>query len=254
MMAAVTPSIASSGLTWAQWLAKGTVGHLEALITANLAGNAAPTAAPTVSVSGSGGLLAAGTYYLRITESNGLGETTPSPESSQFTLTAGQEPVVTFPTLQSGNTARNVYVTPAGGASLSEVLYATGITAGTYSLTIAAPTGFYAMSPPTVNTTGLDWVDTSGVTNNRRLSLIRALKQGRFQDAWAAWHQCCTTFAQGEPISFGGVVSKLRDVQWVWVLLAQLATETQAFVDANPGHPAVITLGNGGAQTRRTWP
>jgi hypothetical protein len=48
MMAAVTPSITASGMTWAQWLAKGTVAHLEALIAVNLAGNAAPTPTPTV--------------------------------------------------------------------------------------------------------------------------------------------------------------------------------------------------------------
>ena len=196
-MAAVTPSINGSGWTWAQWLAKGTVGHLEALITANLAGTAAPTAVPTVAVSGSGGLLAAGTYYLRITETNGLGETTASPESAQFTVTAGQIPTVTFPTLQAGNTARNVYLSPGGGATGTEALYETGITTGTATLAIAAPTGYFAMSPPGVNTTGLTWVDMSGVTNNERLVLLRKLRAGNAQDVWSTWHQDCSNFAAG---------------------------------------------------------
>ena len=75
------------------------------------------------------GPLAVGTYYVKVTESNGLGETTPSIEAS-VTIASGNIPQVTFAALQAGNSARNVYVGTASGA---EVLYASGITAGTYS-------------------------------------------------------------------------------------------------------------------------
>ncbi len=148
-MAYISPSITPSGTTFAQFQMGGASRQLENLIAANLNGTAAPSSAPIVSVSGSGGLLVSGTYYLKITETNGIGETTASPESTQFTVTAGQVPTVTFPALQAGNTARNVYLTPAGGASGKEVLYATGITASTYNLTYAAPSNSYAVAPPT---------------------------------------------------------------------------------------------------------
>ena len=85
------------------------------------------------------GNLAAGIYYLRHTELNGFGETNPGPESSPFTIAAGNIPQVTFPPLQTGNVARNLYVTPAGGTSGSEVLYATGITTPTYNMVYQAP-------------------------------------------------------------------------------------------------------------------
>jgi hypothetical protein len=103
--------------------------------------------APPVTNTTSGNLAAA-TYYLRHTELNGFGETTVGPESSSFTVAAGNIPQVTFPALQAGNVARNLYLTPAGGSSGSELLYADGITTGTYNLAYAAP--FAGVAAPTV--------------------------------------------------------------------------------------------------------
>ena len=244
-MAYISPSITASGTTFAHFQTGGASRHLEDLIAANLTGTQAPSAAPTVSVSGTGGLLAAGMYYLRITETNGIGETTTSPESAQFTVTPGQIPTVTFPTLQAGNTGRNVYLTPAGGAGGSEVLYADGITAGTYSLSTVAPSNSFAVAPPKTNTTGL---------TTAKLQLLRYARTGQFQKVWDILHQVISVFNQGEPATYRDIVVKLRDTHFIFVLMAQLCAEAGALIDANPGHFSTISTGIGGAKVRRTWP
>ena len=236
-MAYISPSITASGTTFAQFQAGGASRHLENLIATNLNGTQAPSSAPTISVSGTGGLLAAGTYYLKITETNGIGETTASPEAVQFTVTAGQVPTVTFPTLQAGNTARNVYLTPAGGASGSEVLYADGITAGTFGLS--------AVAPPKTNTTGL---------TSAKLQLLRYAKTGQFQKVWNFLHQVIAVFNQGEPATYQDIVMKLHDVHSIFAMMAQLCSEAGALIDANPGHFATSSTGIGGAKAQRTWP
>ena len=121
-----------------------------------VAANSAPTSAPTATATGggsTGGTLAAGTYYIVFTETNDLGETTASPESSQLTVSAGNIPRVTFPSLKTGNTARNLYLTAANGSTGTEVLYATGITTSTYDVATAAPVS--SVTPPVSNGTGL---------------------------------------------------------------------------------------------------
>ncbi len=244
-MAYISPSITASGTTFAQLQAGGASKHLENLIAANLNGTQAPSAAPTVSVSGTGGLLAAGSYYLKITETNGIGETTASPESAQFNVTAGQIPTVTFPTLQVGNIARNVYLTPAGGASGSEVLYADGITAGTYGLSAVAPSSSFAVAPPKTNST---------VLANSKLQLLRYAKTNQFQKVWDFLRQVISIFNQGEPATYQEVVVKLRDAHTTFALMAQLCAEAGALIDANPGHYTNVSTGIGRTKTQRTWP
>jgi hypothetical protein len=244
-MAYISPSITPSGTTFAQFQTGGASRQLETLIAANLNGTASPSSAPTVSVSGSGGLLVAGTYYLKITETNGIGETTASPESPPFTVTAGQVPIVTFPALQAGNTARNVYLTPAGGASGKEVLYATGIAASTYNLSYEAPSNSYAVAPPTTNTT---------ILTSTKLQLLRCLKTGQFQKAWDFLHQILTVYNQGDPASYRDITTKLHDAHTVFALLNQLCSEAGTLIDANPGHIASVSTGIGGMKSQRTWP
>ena len=45
--------------------------------------------------------------------------------------------ITAFPALQTGNTARNIYLSPAGGGSGSELLYATSVTASTVTFSTA---------------------------------------------------------------------------------------------------------------------
>src|SRR5262249_22977883 len=109
-MAYSNPSVTASGTSFAQFQAGGLSGQLERLITA-AAATLAPTVAHTWNATGggaSGGLLAAGTYYSVVTESNGYGETTAGPESSQITVASTNIPRITFQSLKSGNISRNV--------------------------------------------------------------------------------------------------------------------------------------------------
>ena len=160
-------------------------------------------------------------------------------------MSTGQVPTVTFPTLQAGNTGRNVYLTPAGGARGSEVLYADGITAGTFGLSAVAPSNSFAVAPPATNTTGL---------TTTKLQLLRYAKTGQFQKVWNFLHQVIAVFNQGEPATYQDVVMKLRDAHSIFVLMAQLCAEAGALIDANPGHFVRTSTGIGGAKTQRTWP
>jgi hypothetical protein len=252
-MAYTSPTIAPSGTTFAQFQAGGVSGLLERLIAANLPGTAAP-GAPTLSATGggtSGGSLAAGAYYVKVTETNGIGETTASPEVS-VTIASGNIPQVTFAALQAGNSARNVYVGTASGA---EVLYASGITAGTFNLSAALPTSSYAVPVPTVNTTGLTSTNAaSGVVANQKLASLRACEKGRLQGVWDNLAGLISQFNRGEPVSYSNVVVKLRDAHTVFALLAQLCAETGTLIDTNPGRLVNVTTGIGGQKSARRWP
>ena len=106
-----------------------------------------------------GGALQAGNYYVKFTFTTANGETPVSPESNQFTVTAGQIPVVqlvpplrrpegVYPGLfPAGVTGANIYLTVAGGASGTEVQYTTGVTSA-FAL-LNKPTGL--QNPPLVN-------------------------------------------------------------------------------------------------------
>lgn len=252
-MAYTSPTIVPSGATFALFQAGGASGILERLIAANLSGTAGPNA-PTLSATGggtTGGNLAAGTYYVRVTESNGIGETTASVEVS-VTISAGNIPQVTFAALQPGNTARNVYVGTASGA---ETLYASGVATSTYNLSAAQPTNSYAVPVPTVNTTGLtDTNSTTGVVGNKRLSNLRAVEKGRLQNVWDNLVQVVGDFNRGEPVTFNNIVTKLRDAHTTFSALAELCGEIGTLVDANPGHFTAVTTGIGGQKTVRQWP
>lgn len=252
-MAYTSPTIAPSGTTFSQFQAGGVSGLLERLIAANLPGTAAP-GAPTLSATGggtSGGSLAAGTYYIKVTETNGIGETTASPEVS-VTIAGGNIPQVTFAALKAGNSARNVYVGTASGA---EILYASGIIAGTFNLSAAMPTSSYAVPVPTVNTTGLTSTDAaSGVVANQKLAALRACEKGRLQGVWDNLAGLVSQFNRGEPVSYSNVVVKLRDAHTVFALLAQLCAEAGILIDANPGRLANVTTGIGGQKSARRWP
>jgi hypothetical protein len=256
-MSYTAPTVVASGTTFAQFQAGGASGQLEALIAAQ-----GPTLAPTVAHTwtengggSSGGLIAAGTYYSVVTESNGFGETTKGPESTQITVTATHIPRITFQSLKSGNTSRNVYVGAVNGSSGGPyTLYASGITASTYDLAVAAPTNSYAMAPPTVNTTGFTYVDANGVTHNKRLELLRACKDGNFEDVFRYLRTVVADFNRGNPMGFGGTIARLRDVHAVFALMGTLCSEMGTLIDANPGTlgRTINQIGNTG--TKRTWP
>jgi hypothetical protein len=256
-MAYSAPSVTASGATFAQFQTGGAAGHLELLITAQAA-TLAPTVAHTWTATGGGassGLLAAGTYYSVVTESNGFGETTKGPESTQITVSSGNKPRITFQTLKTGNVSRNVYIGAVNGSTGGPyTLYASGITTSTYDLVAAAPTSSFAMAPPTVNTTGFTYTDSNGNVHNKRLELLRACKDGNFEDVWRYFRTVIADFNRGNPMPFGSVLTRLRDCHAVFAMLDTMCSEMGTLIDSNPGTLGRTTNQIGNSLTRRTWP
>jgi hypothetical protein len=250
------PRIVASGTTFAQLRAGGVSGHLERLIAAQAA-TADPTTAATVAATGggsSGGSLGAGTYYLVFTETNGIGETKISPESSQLTLSSGNIPRVTFPAMKGGNTARQLYVGAVNGSSGGPyTLYAVGITTATFDMAAAVPSNSFAVNPPTVNSTGLTYTITGG-TQNKTLELVRSAKNGRLDDVYRFLRQAIEEFISGKPVSFSGLQLKLRHAQTAVAMLNVLCTEMGTLISANAGTPGNSADAIGIQERKRTWP
>ena len=248
-MAYPAPNIIPSGTTWAQLQAAGASGHLERLIAANAPGSSAPTTAATATATGggsSGGSLLAGTYYFVFTETDGTGETTPSPQGLQLTVAAGNIPQFTFPGLQAGNSARNLYLGAVGGTTTGPYsLYATGITTTTFSASAAAPTNSYAVPPPTLNTTAFSYIDANGNTLNFAYQYIRSAKDGHLADVYKALGKLVDDYLRGDPASFVGVIAKLRHIGTAFATLATLVNEMGTLIDANAGTIKPTTTGIG---------
>lgn len=252
-MAYSAPSITASGTTFTQFLQGGPNGHLENLITVNAAARSAPVTAATVSATGvqsTGGSFAAGVYKVVFTEVNGIGETTASPESAAMTVAAGNQPLITFPALQTGNISRNLYIGPAG----AEVLYATGLTAVTTAVTAAAPTNSFAVSAPTVNTTGFTWSDANGNQVSTPYSLVRAAERGNLQDAWKFLQQVVRDFNSGQPVTWPSAIQKLRHAHTVFAMMSTMCSEMGTLIDANAGTLKTQSVGVGYQTGYRSQP
>ena len=217
-----------------------------------------PTTAATATATGggsTGGSLAAGTYYFVFTETDGTGETTPSPQGLQLTVAAGNVPQFTFPALQPGNSARNLYLGAVGGSAAGPYsLYATGISATTFSALAARPTNSYAVPPPTRNSTAFSYTDANGYTINFAYQYIRAAKDGQLADVYRALGKLVDDYLRGDPASWSGVITKLRHVGTAFATLATLVNEIGTLIDANAGTIKPTTNGIGSGTTQRTWP
>jgi hypothetical protein len=283
-----------------------------------VAAQTAPSGAPTVVVSGTGGTLAAGVYRGKFTyvdtnlnASNVQGETTAGTEFS-FTQTGGAQPIITindgglpawasgrnlyltvaggasntevlaftgvtgasytiaaapaastiaaplnnttttnipritgFPSLQAGNLARNIYLTPANGASGSELLYFRETTASTFTFSSPASATNYAVAPPHVNTTGFTALD---------FQLIRSVKNGNLEDVYRRLRQIIYDWNHGSPVPSGQTLVNLKRTHNTFALLAQLCAEIGTLIDANPGHIKFNLTGIGNAGSKRSWP
>jgi hypothetical protein len=251
------PNVTASGTTFAQFQAGGASGHLERLIAAQSA-SSNPTTAATWSATGggsAGGLLAAGTYYGVITETNGFGETLASNQQTQITVSAGNVPQITFQTLQSGNTARNVYLGAVNGLTGGPYyLYATGITTGTYNLAAAVPVNSFAVGPPAENSTGLTYVTAAGPTDNTALVLLRSVKDGNVEDLYRYLARLVIGFNQGDPATFATVITRFRRAHAAIAVLNTLCSEMGTLIDVNAGTLGMTTDPIGNTKTRRTWP
>ena len=243
-----SPSITASGVAFS--VAKNLAGHLDALIAAQPqpgSPNSGPTVAASISATGggtTGGLLPAGNYYVYITETNGIGETT-GIESAQLTVGSTNIPRITFQSLKAGNTARNVYIGALGGASGGPyTLYARGITAGTYDMAVAVPTDSSAIAPPTANTTAL---------STKQLELLRAARDGNLQAAFDHAASVYRDFLAGEPIAHDRVLKHMHESHVVFAALKTLFDEAGLLVVSNPGTIGTAAWGAGLRKSVRTF-
>lgn len=164
-------------------------------------------AQPTVSNSGSGGTIAAGTYQVEVTYVNQQGETTAS--TSQSTTTTGSTSTITItsPADPGGSvTGWYAYVTQAGGSTYTRQQTAGSPTAIGSNLTLTAPPTNTGANPPTGNTacitgtTGNELSTGGGYTvGGQALSSITwtEITQASFTRSWAA----NTAYALGQIVA-----------------------------------------------------
>jgi hypothetical protein len=245
-MTYIPPVLPATGTTFSGLRANGLMGMLETLITVieSQTPTLAPTAAATLAASGSGGTLPAATYWSVFTETNFLGETPASPVSASQAITLGQNLVLTFPALQTNNTARKAYVGLASAGPFR--LASSGITAGTLTISAPLPSNSFAVQPPSGNGTGLSAL---------KISALRSIEDGNLQTTLRVLRSLVTSFIQGDAVPFDTFNVKLRDAAITFTALAQLCNEVGVLVDANPGTiglgpPSLITA----QSTQRTWP
>lgn len=237
------PDILTSGAAWSDVKAGGLANIIEKVLAAN-AGTSNPTVAPTATATGggsTGGSLAAGTYFLKFTEVNGVGETTAAPESAQLTVAATNQPQVTFPALQTGNTARNLYVTPVNGSSGTEVLYAENITTTTFVMTAAAPTS--TITPPTANTTGISQSETNRVRSFKAPNLC--------YNEFVKASQIIHSYISGDPSAQSAVLGKLNEASVAFHVIAQALDDIGNLISANPGTLSSVQVAGGDYTLRR---
>ncbi len=254
-MAYTVPNVPASGAVLSQLVAGGASGLLNLIIT-GMAATAAPVTAPTVSgagVSTAGGLLAAGGYLVEFTETNGVGETTISPQSAAMTVATAGIPLITFPALQTGNTARNLYVTPANGASGTEVLYVTGVTATTVALGAAVTTTSDVVVPPTTNSTGLSYTDGNGNVIPTTMNFLRAAKNGNLQEPYKLLASAIDDYSRGDPMSIAAILRKIQHAHTAFLAMAEVCKSAGVLISNNAGYIRTTNQGPGMITKIRAW-
>ncbi len=254
-MSYVAPNVPSSGAVLSQLVGGGASGLLNLIVT-GMATTSAPVTAPTVSAAGnstSGGLLAAGGYLCEFTETNGVGETTISPQSAAMTVATAGIPLITFPALQTGNTARNLYITPANGASGTEVLYVTGVTATTVALGTAATTTSDIIAPPTTNSTGLSYTDANGVVIPTTANFLKAAKNGHLDEPYKQLASALDDYSRGDPVSITEILRKIRQAHTAFLAMAKVCNDAGVLIADNPGYIRKTTQGPGMITKVRAW-
>jgi hypothetical protein len=192
-----------------------------------------------------------GTSYTVATNPSASAVTPPAAN----TTTTSIPKITAFPALQTGNAARNIYITSPGGGSGNELLYATGVTATTFTFSVAAPTNSFAVKLPTGNTTGFVYADANGNVMNTVVKYLRGYKQGQPEKEYQDLVELVEQINRGEPVSYVGVATKLKHHATVYAVLATMLNEISALYDANPGtlRPTIPVAGML-PQVRRSWP
>jgi hypothetical protein len=251
-MAYLNPNLSASGASFAQLQAGGLSAIIEKVITVNYAAELNPTAAPTLSQTGSGGTLPAATYWCVQTETNGYGETLGTSASASQAITLGQKLVITPAALQTGNVGRNYYLGTTSTGPFT--LVATGQTAAATTISATLPSNSYAVNPPTINSTAFSFTDGNGNTMNFGYSNVRAGERGNLQNVYNNVAAAIDAFLHGDPVSFPSVIAKLRHGHLAFAAIAQALADIGGLVDANAGTIKPTATGIGNTQPQRTWP
>lgn len=155
-------------------------------------------------------------------------------------------PVVTMPALQTGNVARNLYLTAPGGLTGTEVLYQSNITTTTYTMSKAPDLG-QPTALPTVNTTAL-------ATNTKMVEYARLEEKRATDKLFDRARTVVADFCRGNPVSQQEALLHLREVHTSIALLNKALTEIGVLMDANPGSISNVTTGIGSLAPKRVWP
>lgn len=233
----VKPVLIASGTTWAQFLAGGLAAILDNLIAQNPAVGAPSTqltAAPTGG-GASGGLLAAGVYYASYTNVGPAGESPAGGESASFTVGATNIPRITFPALPTGVTCRNLYLTAAGGATGSEVLYQTGVTGTTLDLAVAGYVDALRTPP------GADGSALSVVA-----PYLNGARNGFPERLYQATTELFNNYLHGNPIALAEAMLKLQHRVTAHLAIETAVNEAATLIYANTGTLTTAAVGNAG--------
>ena len=223
----VTQPIATSGAALADLQSGGLAGVVSLLVAANPA-LANPTTQATVSVTaGAATSLAAGDYYLSYGYVGLGGRTLAGGRSAKFTIAGSPNnaPQVTLPTLPTGAASISLYLTAAGGAAGTEVLYATGITATTANL-VSATYADPLRTLPTVNTTGLSALAAQ---------IEASLAYPHETDPLYGLAQLVSSYAEGDPIAVSAAVDLATSYAALYAALSQAVADVAGLIYANPG-------------------
>jgi hypothetical protein len=242
----VRPMLMPSGTTWAQFQAGGLGTILDNLMAANPAVPAPATQLTVDPIGGgaSGGSLPNGTYFVTCTNVGPAGETMAGGESAKFTVAPGNIPRVTFPALPPGVGCRNLYATLARGPAGSEVLYAAGITAVTFDLSIAGYADAAAQPPMS---------DQSALSN--LASLINMGRAHKFDMLYQATAKLFGNFAAGRAMLQQEMMTRTRQHAAVFTALKVAVDEAASLIHANTGTLTTAPTSNAvNVITVRTFP
>jgi hypothetical protein len=229
----VAPVIATSTTTWAQFKTGGAKIILDNLITANAA-IAEPTVAATTAETVATGGLAAGTYYVAYVWRDAYGSTTiGASESAAITVTnTSHLTTVTIPAKPTRCQSADILLTPLGGASGSETLYATGVTTTTFALTYAPPADQSTAAVPAVNTTG-------AAAHTTRIYSLQCLATS--EKVLTRLTEDVSNILSGYPIDVSSVYAQMMSWDGILATWRQVMKEVNTLVVANYPSATVAT-------------
>ncbi len=155
-------------------------------------------------------------------------------------------PVVTFPTIKSGNTARNLYLTAPDGLTGTEVLYTPGITTSTYTMSKLPD----ITNPPALPTVAL----TALAANGKMVEFTRMEEKMLTEKIFNRARSVVYDYCRGNPVNQTEALQRFREAHAAIALFAKAFAEIGVLINDNPGSIVNTTTGIGGITKKRVWP